>query len=293
MNAMMLNALKAPQDIFLDEGILFYPQIFQGEELARLRDACEHVLFPYLDELEESSGKDAADKSISLRHLNDPRWHSAHREHWKTIMETIADPRCLGPAEQIFRGPSLFFTTSLFFNPRVGATEGDWHRDLQFVLPGEDDVRAYVERPRQQQIDEMGGVQFQIALVDNEDVEYVPFSPGRYDSPTEHYYRVADDRSHNREGGMPNAMRVHQRAGDAIIFNPSGLHRGRYHATIPRRTFMLTYSPRHMHFKNYFTNQPWMLEPGYLDGLSPRARVYFEDFISVYGDFWKEELAKK
>jgi hypothetical protein len=199
-------------------------------------------------------------------------------------MEAVADPRCLGPVEQIFRGQSLFFTTSLFFNPRDGRTEGDWHRDHQFILENEEQVQAHIAKR------EMGGVQFQIALVDNDDVEYVPYSPGRYDSPEEYYFRCADERAHNREEGMPNAIRVQQRAGDAVIFNPCGLHRGRYYADNPRLTLMLTYTPRHLKLCNYFSHQPWMLAPKYLDGLSPRAGAYFNDFINVYQDSWQPEL---
>jgi hypothetical protein len=287
---MLLNTLKSPNQVFLEEGILFYPQIFEGEELARLRAASENVLDQYRADLQANNPADA-DIATTMRHLNDSRWHRERRDHWKVIMEAIADPRCLGPVEQIFRGRSLFFTTSLFFNPRTGTTEGNWHRDHQFILPSEEEVKAHYNRSREEQQANMDGIQFQIALVDNEDVEYVPYSPGRYDSPQEYYIRCADDRSHNREDGMPNAMRIHQRAGDAIIFNPAGLHRGRYHAASPRRTLMLTYSPHHRPIHNYFTHQPWMLEPGYLDDLSPRARVYFEDFIDQYQSHWHAQLA--
>lgn len=289
MNGIFLNSLKSPHQIYREEGILFYPRIFEGEELARLRDASEYVLKQFQTEVAQKSAEDAR-QFASMRHLNDTRWHQEHREHWKVIMETIADPRCLGPVEQIFRGKSLFRTTSLFYNPLDDMREGDWHRDVQFVLPNEEAVQQYFQEKSQGKEMSMEGIQFQIALVDNDDIEYVPFSAGRYDSPQEYYFRCADNRSHNQEAGMSNAMRVQQRAGDAIIFNASGLHRGRYYANNPRRTLMLTYTPRHLPVSDYFSYQPWMLEPNHLDGLSPRARVYFEDFISVYGDFWKAGL---
>ena len=115
----------------------------------------------------------------------------------------------------------------------------------------------------------------------------MPFSAKRYDSPQEYYIRCADDRSHNREDGMPNAMRIHQRPGDAIIFNPAGLHRGRYYADSPRRTLLLTYTAQNTKILDNFSRQPWMLEPGYLDGLSSRTRAYFEDFIEAYRDTWE------
>ena len=288
MNGLALNNLKSPTQIFNDEGILFYPRLFEGEELERLRDACEGILEHYYANA-RAQNPGGGENAISMRHLNDPQYTPDHPEDWRLIMETIADPRCLGPVEQIFRGESLFRTTSLFFNPRSDSFEGNWHRDHQFVLTDEDAVKAYFAAKQKDGPTTFEGIQLQIALVDNEDIEYVPFSPGRYDSPEEYYYRCADDRVHNTEPGMPNAMRIHQRAGDAVIFNPAGLHRGRYHIDKARRTLMLTYTPRQNPYNDYFSHQPWMLADGHLDAVSPRCRVYFQDFIDVYRDYWLEK----
>jgi ectoine hydroxylase-related dioxygenase (phytanoyl-CoA dioxygenase family) len=284
MNGVLLNTFKSPAQTFLDEGLLFYPAIFEGEELIRLREACTYVRDQFLEDAEKTA-PESANTHISMRHLIDPRWHPRDKKHLKTLLETVADPRCLGPVEHIFRGPSLFFTTSLFFNPRAGRTEGDWHRDHQFVLEDEEAVKAYVSKR------EMGGIQFQIALVDNDDLEYVPYSPGRYDSPAEYYIRCADDRSHNREGGMPNALRLQQRAGDAVVFNSAGLHRGRYYADNPRLTLMLTYTPRDLKVCNYFSHQPWMLDSEYFDGVSPRATAFLQEFIDAYRESWQHAPA--
>jgi hypothetical protein len=291
MNGVLLGNLKSSHQIFHEEGVLFFPRVIEGEDLVRLREACESVLLRFRAELELSDPQ-KANAAYSMRHLNDLRWHPEHKEHWKTIMEIVADPRCLGPVEQIFRGPSLFRTTSLFFNPRAGKMDGHWHRDRQFTSESEDEVRQYFEDLRRHQDAEKNGIQFQIALVDNDDIEYVPFSANRYDSPEEYYYRCADDRTHCREEGMPNAMRISQRAGDAVLFNANGLHRGRYHCDKPRCTLMLTYTPRQAPHCDQFSYQPWMKESGYLDGLSPRARAYFQDFVEVYKDFWDEGLTE-
>src|SRR5262249_10920056 len=147
-----------------------------------------------------------------MRHLNDPRWHRHTPDDFKLILEAVADPRCLGPVEQIFGGPSLFRCTSYFVNPRHASQDGNWHRDSQFVTANETDERAMTQRPAASGT--TGGVQFQIPLVDSEDIEYVPYSAGRYDSPEEYYLRCADNRAHNREPGMPNALRLRLKAGD-------------------------------------------------------------------------------
>jgi hypothetical protein len=132
--------------------------------------------------------------------------------------------------------------------------------------------------------------QLQIALVDN--VEYVPFSAGRYDSPEEYYFRCADDRAHSREAGMPNVMRLCLRAGDAVIFEPNGLHRGRYLQDNPRRTLMISYTPRGRVLDMPLSRHPWMLEPGYFEGLSKRTTVYFEEFVEAYHEYWQSGSGK-
>ena len=86
-------------------------------------------------------------------------------------------------------------------------------------------------------------------------------------------------------------LRVHQRPGDAIAFNPDGLHCGRYHNDIPRRTLMLTYTLRASPIPNtYFSNQSWMLEPGHFNGLSGRARAYYDEFVDAYRETWLANL---
>ncbi|MCA1595384.1 MAG: phytanoyl-CoA dioxygenase family protein [Chloroflexi bacterium] len=261
-----------------NKGILTYPAIFNGDELVRLGRACEYVLEQNLAHIDVN---DPANRNLHvIRHLEHPQWHTGDRSHWRLLMETVADPRCLQPVEEIFGGASLFRCTSLFFNPRFESAEGDWHRDLQFLLPDEDAVRTSLRTSP------AAGIQFQIALIDNDDVEYVPYSPTRYDLPGEHFFRCADGRSHNTESGMPGALRLSLRAGDGLIFNPNGIHRGRYHTDIPRRTLMLTYTPRDTPCADWFSHQPWMLEPGYLDALSVSARSYFEDFIATYRSGW-------
>ncbi|MBT6631188.1 MAG: hypothetical protein HOB49_29485, partial [Gemmatimonadetes bacterium] len=82
--------------------------------------------------------------------------------------------------------------------------------------------------------------------------------------------------------------RVTLEPGDAVAFNPLGLHRGRYHTDRPRRTLMLTYTcSQHPRF-DYFSNQPWFDEPDYLDGLQPPAQRFFEEFVDEYGPEWRQ-----
>jgi len=280
-----MHQLKSVYQQFREEGYLIFPQVFRGEQLKKLHRACEHVLQQYSREQETQNPDNDFNR---MPHLNDIRWHQDTREHLQTILETVADPRCLGPVEQIFDGPSLFYSTQYFVNPRRSSIEGNWHRDVQFLTKTDEEEKAVLTQRRSEAAS--GGVQFQIALVDNDDVEYVPFSANRYDSPEEYYIRKGDGQIHNREEGMPNALRVALKAGDAVIFNPNGLHRGRYYQDNPRRTFMITYTPLACPSQSRWSLQPWFEEHGYMDGVSPRAQAYLQEFVHTYRDYWHSQM---
>ena len=100
--------------------------------------------------------------------------------------------------EGLFQGPCLFRTTSLFSNPLGRSSEGDravvecvsdgvsdclalsrpggWHRDSQFLIPDEADERQFIEEQVANSLTHSHGVQMQIALVPNDDVELVSLS---------------------------------------------------------------------------------------------------------------------
>jgi ectoine hydroxylase-related dioxygenase (phytanoyl-CoA dioxygenase family) len=135
----------------------------------------------------------------------------------------------------------------------------------------------------------LGGLQLQIALVASDDTEVVPGSHLRWDTLEEYHIRRGDNKVHAESDDMPGALRVALQPGDAVAFNACALHRGRYHSDKQRRTIMLTYQRNSQPAQdNYFTRQPWVLEPGYLDGTSPQTRELFGSFVRKYGELWKQ-----
>jgi hypothetical protein len=276
---------KSYKEQFNEEGYIYLPKLLSGQQLQTLLGACERVLAKYTEEWDRRKpGQDFH----SIRNIHSPKMVQSEQDK-KIILETAADPRFVGAVEQIFEGPSLFRATTYWMNPRYSSMEGNWHRDSQNTM-SEEDEKVYLRNLKE--ADLIRGVQLQIALVDNDDLEYVPFSANRYDAPEEYYYRLADQRSHSRDPeGMPNAKRFHMKAGDAVAFNQIGLHRGRYHADNQRRTLMLTYTPENNPiYDNTISIQPWFLEEGYMDGLSPRAGTYFNEYIRAYRDHWGKQL---
>jgi hypothetical protein len=273
----------SPQRSFLEHGVLVFPRVFDGEDLARLQRAAEQARAAYLDRIDREFPNHR--NSNMFFQVHNPALHEETREHLLTILEGAADPRCIAPVEEVFKGPALFRCTTLFFPPRFESRDGEWHRDMQFLLETEDELREWIEgAARGDRPHPVDGVQFQVALVDNDDVEYVPFSAGRYDSPEEFRIRCADNRVHNTDPDMPNAIRVPLRAGDAIMFNPHGIHRGRYHTDVPRLTLMYTYTPRSNPRADQFVRQPWFLDDEYMRGLSAGARSFYQQFIDQYRD---------
>jgi hypothetical protein len=271
---------KSLREQFNGEGFVVIPKLFSGDELQRVHDISNHVLDKFYEEVDKNSSEEDI---YRIDNFVNPKWYD-NQADLKTILELGADPRCLGPVEQIFGGPSLYKTAIFWMNTRYNSIEGDWHRDTQFVYE-EKKEREYIKQLHAS--NRLRGVQFQIALVDSSDFEYVPYSVQRWDSPDEYYYRLEDDKSHNREAeGMPNAMRIHLKAGDAIMLNQVGIHRGRYHADKLRRTLMFSYAPANnpTFAAKKDINEQWFSE-AYLDQLSPRAAVYYKEFIKAYEEY--------
>ena len=273
-----------------DEGCIFVPKLLDDRQVARMRVIGEHVLSQWRIRNPEN-GKAGIDdpSSLVLRHLNHPAYFVGRRAWLVELLDIVADPRVLETVREVFQDEVLFRCTSLFFNPLEKGRDGNWHRDSQFVTPTEEADRKMVERLAEEvkRTRKQPSIQLQIALVPSEDSEYVPGSHLRWDTPEEYYVRKADGEKHNESNLMPGAVRTHQEPGDAAAFNAFGLHRGRYHADKCRRTLMLTYTamgaPR---TSDYFSDQPWCLEPDYLEGVATHTRTFFERFINEYRAFW-------
>jgi ectoine hydroxylase-related dioxygenase (phytanoyl-CoA dioxygenase family) len=265
-----------------EQGYAVVRGLFDPERSERLRAISERILEQWRQSDPQTRAK-AGHDGTCMRHLNHRAYFAASRDGFAELMEAIADERVLAVASAIFGEEPLFRCTSLFFNPLAGRLDGHWHRDSQFITPNEEAERAMLAAA-----DAGGnGVQMQVALVANEDIEYVPASHLRWDTPEEYAIRRADGCSHNRSNSMPGALRVALEPGDAVLFNPLGHHRGRYHSDKPRRTLMLTYTRPSGATRDYFTDQPWFLEPGYLDGLSPRTRRFFEAYVAAFREHWQ------
>lgn len=277
---------------YVEQGLIVVPHIYSAERVGRLRHICEHVLSQWRV-LSPEDGRPHIDQANanSMRHLNHPGYFVGRREWLVELLDAVADPCVIDSVREVFNDDVLFRCTSLFMNPLITSSDGNWHRDSQFVTPNEEDDRSMVEAEaaRLSLNGRIQGMQMQIALVPSEDSEYVPGSHLRWDTPEEYFIRLADNQKHNRSNLMPGAVRTHQEPGDAAAFHAFGLHRGRYHADKCRRTLMLSYNPVSCTPRcDYFSNQPWCLQPDYLEGTQPHTRAFFTRFIDRFRDYWAD-----
>jgi Phytanoyl-CoA dioxygenase (PhyH) len=267
-------------------GWISVPGLLDVQRTIRLRIICEYVLAQWRLRNPENGESGGFGDATVMRHLNHPGYFADRREWLIDLLEVVADQAVLNVVGSVLNDEPLFRCTSLFMNPLETSRDGNWHRDSQFMTRADGEEQALLERSLQ---NEAGGIQLQIALVPSADIEYIPSSHLRWDTPEEYQIRKSDEGSNNRSNSMPGAMRVSLNPGDAVAFNPMGIHRGRYHADKYRRTLMLTYTATGQeHTQDYFSSQPWFLEPGYLDGLSLEARSFFEGFIETYREFWQK-----
>ena len=277
---------------YAETGVIVVPRIVEPDIVARLRVICEHCLCQWrAREATNEGDPDRHNNAHVIRHLNHPDYYDpAHRAWLVDLLDVVADPNIIDVVREVFDDEVLFRTTSLFFNPLHTSLDGNWHRDTQFTSPDEATEKQKVlhAAERMRQTGRPQSMQMQIALVPSDDSEYVPGSHLRWDTDEEYYIRRSNDMRYNRSNLMPGAVHTHQEPGDAAAFNPIGLHRGRYHAERYRRTLMLTYTAasRPDIPLDVFNAQPWCLDEGYLEGVKPHTRVFFERFIDRFRDQW-------
>jgi ectoine hydroxylase-related dioxygenase (phytanoyl-CoA dioxygenase family) len=224
--------------------------------------------------------------STSFAHLNHPRYHEPRSVGFAALMEAIADPAVLQLVEELLQSPAVFRSTQFFFNPTPEhggdlGQEGNWHRDCKFLIPDETEERDFLAKHISEGHTHRRGIAMQMALVSTDDLELVAGSHARYDTVEEYAVRLADGGTHSTDHIL-GATKIVLQPGDAVLFNSYGFHRGRYRTNVPRRTVLWSFSSERFATYDTFSDQPWLLAPGYLDGLSHGCRRFFERYISVF-----------
>ncbi|MEE2657312.1 MAG: phytanoyl-CoA dioxygenase family protein [Candidatus Latescibacterota bacterium] len=266
-----------------NQGHVIVRGLYPKDLARRLLSVCNECLTQWRAYNPETGEPGGGPDATVMRHLNHPQYHRAQPAQLIELLEATATDAVLDISREILGDDPLFRCTSLFMNPLENSRDGNWHRDSQFHCPDEDDEKALIVSGG----DSGTSLQLQIPLLDSDDVEVVPGSHLRWDTDAEYAIRRGDGQANNTSDAMPGAVRADLAAGDAVAFNPCAIHRGRYHHDQPRRTLMLTYTARSHPRFDYFSDQPWFDEFGYLDGCTPSTRHFFLDFMDHYGDNWR------
>jgi hypothetical protein len=247
------------------EGFEIKPQLVGASRLARLRFICEHVLVQVRDRALTASGGEIHD-TTNIAYLTDPRWFAGQPNLLRDLLEFVASEPLLDWIRKATGQQPIFHNTQYFPHPETRSWLGDWHRDCQFLATptvSEDAIRA-----------EETGVHLRIALVDDDNLEFVPGSQGRPDNEAERAARF--DR---RDVELPDAQRIDLRAGDGLLFHAWGIHRGRYNHRTARATLDIIYAlgqaSRHCPEDGFAPAPP-------MTGLSPAAAAFFSDPATRY-----------
>ena len=163
-----------------DEGFLILPRFFHALAVQRLRQLCDSVLAQWRG-LRGTLGD-----TTNLAEMTDARWWLERDDDLVAFLELVAEPRALALVEALTGGPPLLQGTQYFMEPLARSWTGAWHRDSQFlVAPGRDEAAIRSG---------LTGLHARVALVPDDNLELLPGSQARDDSPAEAQVRDIEER---------------------------------------------------------------------------------------------------
>lgn len=267
------NALEAH---WKEQGYILKQGVIGRTRVENLLEYCDSLLDQFFIR-DPDQGEPGDPNGRVMRHLNRPEYREKDPAGFIQLMETVADRDLLSLLRTILGAEPIFRTISYWYHPQSGGREGNWHRDSQFLFPDEAEERRQVEKASPQQ-----SVQLMLALLPTEDNEFVPGSHLRWDTEAEYRIRLGEDGKNRFSSEMPGAVRLRQEPGDVLVFNPYGLHRGRYRADIPRRTLMFTYnSPAGVHHNFFPTNPGFSMRITWRDYPVPPGTFFNPSWIPI------------
>lgn len=251
-----------------EQGFIVIPQLLETAEVRKLQMICDRI---FQDWLQESSTPEQAANFTNLAFLTEPRYFIHHPEELPVLLNAIVNPKILDILNQIVDEDLLFHNTQYFFNPANHTRAGDWHRDQQFDAPDEDTEKVRMKQSI--------GIHVHIALIPDSNLEYIPGSHQRWDTPQEREIRKGLNGKKPNSSAIPNATRIHLNSGDGVFFDAWGIHRGNYIADVPRRTFDIIYGT----LADWCPPPPTcFLQPNILQGLTLESQNFFKRLINVF-----------
>lgn len=269
---MELNLLKHQWE---KHGYFVIPQLFESDLIEELKTICDRIFQAWIN---HSSDPEKFANFTNMAFLTEPCYFIDYPQELTVLLNAIAHPKILSILAQIIDQDLIFHNTQYFFNPTSYTRSGDWHRDQQFAVPDEVTEQSIMENNV--------GIHVHIAFLADHNLEYIPGSHRRWDTPQEREIRKGLNGKKPSSSEMLNSHRIYLNCGDAVFFDAWGIHRGNYIADIPRRTFDIIYG----------TSCDWcipsptcFLQPNLLKQLTPQAQAFFHKFIHTYHHYWIKE----
>jgi ectoine hydroxylase-related dioxygenase (phytanoyl-CoA dioxygenase family) len=258
---------------FNKSGYIVIPKLFDLDRISELRTICDRILCQWI---QKSAKRRRANKK-NLGGLTELHYFIEHPEQLNFLLNTVAHERVLSVLECICNTQLLFHDAQYFFNPVSNSWLGDWHRDGQIIAPDESTEKS--------RIFNSSSIRVHIALLPDENLEFVFGSHTRWDTPIELAIRKGLNGKKTHSSEMPSAIKIHLDPGDAVFFSSWGIHRGNYLANKPRKTLAMLYSSP----VGWYTPPPTcFLDSNVLDGLSPQKKAFFRRFVNAYQNRWLE-----
>lgn len=255
-------------------GFFVIRQLLTVRNQILLKQVCDRIFNQWLS---ESPNPTEAANFTNLAYLTEPRYFSHHPQELVWLLELMASETVFGPVQSVCDRELIFHNTQYFFEPATHTRDGDWHRDQQFDATDEAEEQRWMATTV--------GIHIHIALEPDDHLEIVPGTHARWDTPEERNIRKGLNGIARNALTMPGAVRVDLQPGDACVFNAWSIHRGRYVAGKPRRTFDVIYGTKP---DSYVTPPTCFLDPKHLDGLSQTAHQFYSRFIATYRDLWND-----
>jgi ectoine hydroxylase-related dioxygenase (phytanoyl-CoA dioxygenase family) len=221
--------------LFREHSYFVVPGFLETTELAELRHACDVVLERVRAEW---SPKGHTSPSVSL--FADTSYFAAEPCALERLMKFVASARVCALLEGLAYGdeestPRLK-KADYYHEQTRHDWDGDWHRDSQFTEYDPEKERALVLGTT--------SVHLRVALEHDDRLELVEGSHRRWDTDEELRVRKGAQRA---SAGMPKAIRIALRAGDACVFHAWAIHRATYQRAPLRRTLDSLYAFGHPH----------------------------------------------
>ncbi|MCG8355146.1 MAG: phytanoyl-CoA dioxygenase family protein [Kiloniellales bacterium] len=265
------DAEDARAAAFARDGYCVWPGYLGAHGIETYRGLCDRVLAQW------RAGRRDAEDVTNMAYLTDPAYWQDDRAGLIRLLDWLADPDLMALLGRIAGAPLLFHNTQYFAEPLSRTWDGIWHRDTQFLAW--DDAREQAVMAR------VSSVHVHVAFVADDNLEVVPGSHARFDSAAERAVRKSPDKAARVQGTMPGARRIALAAGDAVIFDSWSIHRGRYVAGRPRRTFDAIYAWGEV-WEEGVPPPTCFTDATLLAQLSAGARDLFGRFVGVYSPYW-------